>query len=425
MRPNRVLIIASLIVVAAIVATAYQALTVTTFQPAKITVDLSHADQRGALEGPWDLRPDKRFPGVMSARDHGQPVRVVMTIPQAGGYEGRFKIKFSHMDQRVEILMNKALITTVRPSRVEEAEKFDAWVPRTAIANRTNQVSFVNHGTPGAEYELVQLKNYRSVLVKKHLYLLSRDRQEEWVKRPPGMVTSWLGLWAAFGALFGVIVIGGGWAIARLTGRGWRTTAITEFWACAPVLLVGLLLLVPWVTPFRIVCTPGFFWKLTGGILATGQLVVIGTALLAVLGRWLGALDFSAGAQGVRSVVQGVGQRQADVRRSVSQLVLQVPRQIARRGPAVARGIGVVIRWGLRISWGGVWWCGRRAWRWFLRYQYPRGYGLLFCYLGGLALVSHWVFHWEQLAEVIGYLAGAALVIAIAWESVVSLKEEE
>lgn len=395
------------------VGTAGQAITGEPFQPVKVTVDLSHADQRPLLEGPWAIRPDARFPGVMAARDQGQPVSVAISLPKAETYQSRWKFKFDRPDQALDVQINGTVVATIRPSRTGKAEKVRAVIPARAVVAGVNHVTFVNRGTPGGtEYELIRLQNYQAVLVKGQAYLLPRAAGDAAPSRRAG----WLfGLAAALAAV--AVAAGAAWLMARLTGRTWAAALAAERILCAPLLVWTVFGVVPMVAPYRVICTAAFFWQLVGITLAAGHaLLIMGWSAHCAL-RKLASLDPAAG---VDLVTGALGQS----------------RRLSKTGAVLAKGAlgegwrvttmagkGTVagLALGARLMGLGL----RRGWEWFLRQQYPQGYAKIFCYIAAVALFSHWVFHWEQFAEVSGYLAGVALVIAVVWESLVSLEEDE
>lgn len=161
----------------ALLTLAYFSLVSKRFYPIKVTVDLTRADQQRQLEGPWDLRPDKRFPGVMSAFDRGHPVDVLVTLPSADRYEGRLKFKFHNVAQTIEVRANGIPLMVVRPSRCGSAEKFTLRFPQNVLVKGVNRISFANTGMPGGtEYEMVRLQNYSAILADHQAYLLPADQ---------------------------------------------------------------------------------------------------------------------------------------------------------------------------------------------------------------------------------------------------------
>src|SRR3989338_6063880 len=137
---------------AVIVAAAHQAVVAPAFRPIKVAVDLSHADQQTALEGPWITRPDHRFPGVMSAFDQGQPVHVKVSVPAGWGYESRLKMKFYQIDQVIDVFWGQTRLMTIRPSRIGEAEKFNVRVPRHVV--RCGVVCHLRQPGDGRRYRI-------------------------------------------------------------------------------------------------------------------------------------------------------------------------------------------------------------------------------------------------------------------------------
>lgn len=395
-----------------IVGAASLAVTGESFQPVKVTVDLSHADQRPLLSGPWEIRPDARFPGVMAARDRGQPVHLTVTLPVSQTYQGRWKLKCERPGQAIEVQVNGTAITTVRPSKIGKAQKVAMVIPARLVVPGANRITFVNHGTPGGtEYELIRLQNYQAALVKQHLYLLPRaagDTSSPHASLPIALAAI---------AIVGAVAASAAWVLRYWTGRSWSEALAAERLACAPLLVMAVLVVVPWVAPYRLICTPLFFWQLAGILLVAGHAVLVVHWALQRLMRLLASLDPRAGAE---LVTGAFGQS-----RQLSQTGAAVVTSALGRGwwwcTRSVRWLIAALGLGLRLAVLGL----RESWRWFRRQQYPQGYAKIFCYTAAVALVSHWVFHWERFAEVSGYVAGGALVIAVVWESLVSLDEEE
>lgn len=398
------------------------------FHPTQVTVDLTHADQKSFLEGPWEIHPDHRFPGVMSARDRGQPVSVMVSLPAVQNYEGRLKFKFHAKDQVIDVRMNTALLTTIRPTNIGKAEKVTLRIPARAVTAGTNRIGFVNHGSPGGtEYELVRLQNYRAPLKKQRAYLIPAERDDRTITAPALGKAAVVGLMVAL--LMGIVVRGGAWLIQSLGVN--RDAAMTlELLACSPLICLGGVALVPWIVPYRIVMTAAFFWSVAAILLLVGHLAVIVPAIGAAGIRRLGDVDLAAG---VRRSAQGVGQAVGP--QGIGHLATQGKRFQQTAWQAIVQGtrggfqgcrIGLVgLRWVIVILWRCCRWCVGTFWQWFMRHQYPQGYAKMFCGLAALALASHWIFRWDRTAEWLGYGAGLALVIAVIWESLVSLKEEE
>ncbi len=431
----------------------YQSIVVARFRPTKVLVDLSHRDQTPALEGPWDLRPDARFLGIMKALDRGQPVMVRLPLPAGESYWCRLKFKFLANDQVIDVLVNDTPITTVQSAQAGTVVKVNVTIPATVITEGVTRVRFVNRGSPGGtEYELVRCQNYRGVVVKNGAYLVLRQGT------PLLAVTSPQRLRALGWLILALVAVatGGTWLVRWVTRRSWREAVVLEGALWTPLWLLLILPLVAVVTPYRVVCTPSLFWRLSGGWLAISHLVVFATLCCVALGRRMMAwrLQMPTRHPARHRVIRTHGQWKAPLAEAASQLlrrrtslaeaVSQSLRWIwywgklgIRVGAQVvwqwsSRGSHALWRWGklgIRVGAQVVWqWSSRGShalWRWFLRHQSPRGYGRLFCYGIAIALLSHWVFRWELFAEVMGYLGGIALVIAVVWESLISFREEE
>src|SRR3989338_7323953 len=146
---------------AAALALAHALLVSDEFRPIKVTADLTLTSQRHQLEGPWDLRSDARFPGVMSAFDRGRPVDVLVTLPSADQYKSQLRFKFHNIAQTIEVRANGIPLTIIHPSRCGSAEKFTLHVPQNVLVAGVNRISFTNTGLPGGtEYEAVRFQNY-------------------------------------------------------------------------------------------------------------------------------------------------------------------------------------------------------------------------------------------------------------------------
>ncbi len=417
-----------------VVGTASRAVTGTFFQPVKVLVDLSHADQRPSLEGPWEIRPDARFPGVMAARDRGQPVHLTVTLPTAQTYQGRWKFRFERMDQVIDVQVNGAVIATARPSKIGKAQKVAIVIPARVVVAGVNRITFVNHGTPGGtEYELIRLQNYQTALVKKHLYLLPRAAGDTAPQPSSPRAPVPIALVAV--AVVGVVSAGAAWGMRRVAGQTWRDALLGERMACAPLLVLAVLAVMPYIAPYRITCTAPLFWRLIGIILMVGHVPLLLGWLLQMTIRKVASLDPAGGVEFLSGAL-GQGQR-------LSKTGAVLVTSGFKQGWSLSKTGAVLVTSGFKQGWrlsktGVKWsltgcWVGmrlaafgfRECWRWFLRQQHPKGYAKIFCYVAAAALLSHWVFHWERFAEISGYVAGAALVIAVIWESLLSLNEED
>lgn len=363
----------------------------------KTAVDLTQVDQKTLLDGPWNLKPDQRFPSVMKAYDQGKPVAVSVVLPSQSDYLARFKCKFHTMDQQLRVRLNDTDLGTLQPSRAGEAEKFDLPVPASAVISGVNRIGFINRGSPGGtEYELVRLQNYRTVISKKGAYIVLAARTATASKH--SQKNSPAPFFLVAGVIFITLLTTANIFLQLKPTHGNRRQLFaTEFLACAPALLLAsAALLSQSLAGYRLVCTPRFYWTAIGTSFLGGHIIASGFLLFRFLSDRLLALHLGestiivaqAGGRGFTFFVKRLG--------DFFCLAIQFCRKTARRiGP------------------------------WFIRQQCPRGYARFFCYLAIITLLEHWVLGWESWAEVTACLAAVTLITAVFWESRLNPDEDD
>lgn len=370
-------------------AAAVAAVVAPAFRPVEVRLDLSHRTSVPAIVSGGEIVPSTRWPEIMDLYDQQGSLTVQVPLPVADLYLWRMKLACQESGQRVTVLVNGTPCGVFTAAKgQDQAEKFQFKTLPQLVRDGVGLVEFRHAGPPrSVRYELVSARNYRSALIPRAVYLVSREGR-----------AARLGLLA----MLAWTLIGAGWILgcSFLGGRAVAWTYLgrpgrSGWWCRFPWPLVAIVALaghlVAEVTEYRLILSP-----VAGAVLLAGLVTVpyVVTAVPALLWRAL------------RLILRALIGRELLVRTAVAMALRIV-------GRAIAKGAVLLVARGLPAA-------ARAMWRWWCRHQNAEGYLRFFVYLLVVAGLLWWLTPAKAFADRVGEWAWCALLISClgyAWRA--------